>query len=129
MLIYRLYIKSGVEILHHIDSLIKVKQTLDVSLVKSDDNVVALQCAPHPPAQMLEMFATVPPLEPSCSTIAMTPTVERPLQSEVDLERGSTTTASTQEVVPTPTTLVVMVYLSMTLFRQWRSGWPILSHS
>lgn len=35
--IYRLYLESGVESLHHLDSLIAVQCTLDASLIKAKD--------------------------------------------------------------------------------------------
>lgn len=42
-LIYRLCIESGVEILHHLVSLIEVQETLDASQIKADDNSVVFQ--------------------------------------------------------------------------------------
>lgn len=77
-LIYRLYIESRVEILYYLDSLIEVQRMLVTSLIKVDENSMALRRALCPPMQMPEMFTIVLMPEPSSSTTTTASTAKGP---------------------------------------------------
>lgn len=76
---------------------------------------MALQRAPQPLAQMLEMFVMVPLFEPPSTSTASTTTAttaERPPQTEDDIENGPTTATSSPEAMHTLSTLASMVYIA-----------------
>lgn len=76
---------------------------LDATLIKDDDNLVALQRVPCSSTQIPEMFDVIPPPEPSSTTTAVAPTTEGPPQTEADVEIEPTTTTTAPKGVPTPT--------------------------
>lgn len=49
VLIYRLCIEFGVQILIHLDQMVEDLHTIDPSLIKAAENPIALQRAQHPP--------------------------------------------------------------------------------
>lgn len=71
---------------------------LGASLIKADDNLVALWQAPHPLVKKPEIFIRVPPPKPPSSTTIVALTTEGPLQIETDMDRGPTTTTTAPEV-------------------------------
>lgn len=69
----------GVEILHHLDTMIEVQNIIDISLINADKNSMTLRWVPHPSVCLAEMFVATPLSEPPSSSITVAPDIEGPL--------------------------------------------------
>lgn len=78
-LIYKLYLELGVKSLYILELLIEVQCTLDVSLIKAEENSMAIWRALYQPAPMPKMF--VPKLHPEVPPTTTAATNDRSPQT------------------------------------------------
>lgn len=128
-LIYKLCIESGMKMLHHLDSLLEVQRTFDNSLIKVEDNPVALQRAPHQPSQMTKVFMVEPPPKTLSTTTFAAYAKEKPLLAETTMEREPTTITTSTLTGCSRKHPLVWSMCQLYPFRPWQRDWPTLSPS